>query len=74
MDVARAIPILVQFGIGAVLSAIGVWCGVRSGYVDLGVKSDRNAVILIVAGFVALLALYCLFTFVTPNIPAEPAV
>ena len=73
MDMARVWPIIVEFGGGAVLCAIGVWCGIRSGSLDLSHREDKRLLLTIVGGFVALLALYAFFTFIAPNWPAEAA-
>ncbi len=70
-DLPRIIPIFVQFGVGAVLCTIGVWCGIGSGFVDLKVAEDRRAVAIVVVGFVGLLLLAVVFTFWLPNLPAE---
>ena len=35
MNMARVWPIVLQYGAGAVLCGIGVWCGIRSGFLDL---------------------------------------
>ena len=35
MNMMRVWPIVLQYGVGAVLCGIGVWCGIRSGYLDL---------------------------------------
>ena len=73
MDMARVWPMICQFGIGGVLAAIGFWCGITSGYLDLKNAADRRFTLLMVAGFLALLLLSCAFTFWLPNIPAEAA-
>ena len=73
MEMARVWPIVCQFGIGAVLCALGTWAGIRSGYLDLGNPGDRRIVVVIVVGYVALLILSCLFTFWLPFVPAEAA-
>lgn len=72
-DWPRILPIVVQFGVGAVLCAIGVVAGIRSGYVDLSVAEDRRAVRIVIGGFIALLILFAVFTFWLPNLPAEAA-
>lgn len=73
MDMARVWPILWQFGIGAVLCAIGLWCGITSGYLDLKVAEDKRTAYIICGGYLGLLILSCVFTFWLPNLPAEPA-
>lgn len=72
MDMARVWPIVVQFGFGAVLCAIGLWCGWRSGYLDLRLREDRRLVAMIVGGFAGLLALVCAFTFWLPYVSSAP--
>lgn len=73
MDMARVWPIVMQFGIGGVMCAIGVWCGLRSGYLDLKYSADRRMIGLIVAGYFGLLILLSLFTFWLPFVPADSA-
>ncbi len=73
MGMERILPILVEFGVGAVLCAIGVWCGVSSGYINLKDPRDQRIVWTIVGGFVGLLIFYCAFTFWLPYLPAEAA-
>ena len=72
-DMARILPIFVQFGGGFILSAIGLWCGIKSNYLDLSVPEDKRVVYIIVGGFVFLLLLSCAFTFWLPNLPVEAA-
>lgn len=72
-DMARVWPIIVQFGVGAVLCAIGVWAGLSSGYLDLKLPEDKRALWYVVGGFLGLLALSAVFTFWLPNVPAETA-
>ncbi len=69
MDMLRVYPIIVQFGVGAVLCAIGLWAGLASGYLNLKLPRDRRTVVIIAAGFVALLALAVVFTFWLPFVP-----
>jgi hypothetical protein len=68
VEMARAWPIVLQFGLGAVLCAIGLWCGWRSGYLDLRLREDRWLIAMIVGGFAGLLALLCAFTFWLPYV------
>ena len=70
-DMARIIPLFVQFGGGAILCAIGLWCGITSGYLDFKFREDKRLVGIIIGGFVFLLILAAMFTFWLPNIPAE---
>lgn len=70
-DMARVWPIVVQFGGGFVLCAIGLWAGISSKYLDLTNAEDKRVVYIIIGGFLFLLLLSCAFTFWLPNIPAE---
>lgn len=67
-DMARIWPIFIQFGVGAVLCAIGIWAGITSGFLDFTLPADRRSVGIIIAGFVGLLILACAFTFWLPNL------
>ena len=69
VEMARVWPIIIQFGGGAVLCAIGLWAGLSSGYLDLKIPEDRRAVGVVFAGFVGLLILSCIFTFWLPFLP-----
>ncbi|HEO69906.1 MAG TPA: hypothetical protein ENN80_01485 [Candidatus Hydrogenedentes bacterium] len=71
MDMARAWPIVLQFGVGSVLCAVGLWGGIRSGYLDLANRADRRTIYIIIGGFLALLAFSCAFTFWLPYLPKE---
>jgi hypothetical protein len=73
MDMARVWPIVMQFGIGGIMCVFGVWCGLRSGYLDLKYRSDRRMIGLIVAGYLGLLILVGLFTFWLPFVPTDSA-
>lgn len=66
MDMMRIWPILVQFGVGGLMCAVGLWAGWRSGYLDMALPGDRRLVVIVVAGFVGLLALAAAFTFWLP--------
>jgi hypothetical protein len=68
VEMARVLPILVQFGGGAILCAIGIGAGLRSGYLDLSLPADRRAIGIIVAGYFLLLGLACAFTFWLPHL------
>lgn len=72
MDWARVLPIFVQFGGGALLCAVGVWAGLTSGYVDTSLRNDRRALAIVVAGYVGLLVLACVFTLWLPTALPEP--
>ncbi len=52
---------------------IGVWCGIRSGFLDLKQAEGKRLLAMIVGGFFAMLALACLFTFWLPFLPREVA-
>lgn len=68
----RILPILVQFGVGAALCGIGVWAGLRSGYLDLGLSRDRRIIVIVFGGYFALLLLAVAFTFWLPFAVPEP--
>ena len=72
-DMERVWPILVQFGGGLVLCAIGTWAGIQSKYLDLTNREDKRLVYIIIGGYVFLLVFSCVFTFWLPNVPAEAA-
>ncbi|HUV67987.1 MAG TPA: hypothetical protein VMW24_29115 [Sedimentisphaerales bacterium] len=67
MDMLRVWPIVCEFGVGALLCLVGIWCGLRGGYLDLKVAEDRRLLITLVAGYFLLLAVICVFTFLAPN-------
>jgi hypothetical protein len=69
MNMMRVWPVVLQYGVGAVLCAIGVWCGLRSGYLDLQYREDRRALWIIIGGFIGMLLLSCVFTFWLPFVP-----
>ena len=71
MNMARVWPIVLQYGAGALLCAIGVWCGIRSGFLDLDSAEGKRLFAIIVGGFLAMLALVCIFTFWLPFVPGE---
>ena len=66
VNMARVWPIVCQYGVGAVLMTIGLWCGIRSGYLDLKSREDRRTIAVFILGFIAFLALMCVFTFWAP--------
>jgi len=66
MDMLRVWPIVCQFGIGAFLCMVGILCGLRGGYLDLKVAEDRRLLVTLVAGYLFMLALACIFTFWAP--------
>lgn len=71
MEMARVWPIICQFGFGAVLCTIGIWCGLSSGYLDLTHRDDRRLLVAIWAGYFGLLILACVFTFWLPHLPGK---
>ncbi len=73
MNMARVWPIVLQYGVGAVLCGIGVWCGIRSGFLDLKSQDGKRLLFIIVGGFLAMLALVCAFTFWLPFVPKAAA-
>ena len=70
-DMARIWPIIVQFGGGAVLCFIGLWCGIKSKYLDMNVPEDKRLAYIFVGGFILLLLCASAFTFWLPNLPVE---
>ena len=71
VEMSRILPILVQFGGGALLCWVGVHAGLKSGYLDLNLAQDRRALVIVVGGYLALLVLYCAFTFWLPFMTIE---
>jgi len=67
MDMMRVWPIVCEFGIGAILSLVGIWCGLRGGYLNLKIAEDRRLLVAFIAGYFLLLAVICVFTFLAPN-------
>jgi len=67
MDMLRVWPIVCEFGIGALLCIVGIWCGLRGGYLNLKIAEDRRLLIALIAGYFLLLAVVCVFTFLAPN-------
>jgi hypothetical protein len=72
-DMARIWPIIVQFGGGSILCLIGLWCGLKSNYLDMNTPEDKRLVYIIIGGFLFLLILSSIFTFWLPNLPVEAA-
>ncbi|GMV99119.1 MAG: hypothetical protein AMXMBFR84_02580 [Candidatus Hydrogenedentota bacterium] len=73
MDWARVLPIVCEFGVGAILCGLGLWSGWRSGFLDPKLPDDRRMIGWIVGGYLGLLAFYCAFTFWLPFVPREAA-
>ena len=67
MNLLRVWPIICQYGIGAVLCLIGIWCGLRGKYLDLKIKEDRRLLVILIAGFLLMLAIVSVFTFLAPK-------
>ena len=67
MNMLRVWPIICQFGIGAVLCFVGIWCGLRGRYLDLKIAEDRRLLVILIAGFLLMLAIVCIFTFLAPG-------
>ncbi len=63
----RVWPIICQFGVGALLCIIGIWGGLRGGYLNLKITEDRRLLVILVGGFLLMLAIVCIFTFLAPN-------
>ena len=63
----RVWPIICQYGIGAVLCLIGILCGLRGKYLDLKIAEDRRLLAILIAGFLLMLAVVCIFTFLAPE-------
>ena len=66
MNMLRVWPIVCEFGIGAILCIVGIWCGLRGGYLDLKIAEDRRLLVTFIAGYLFMLALVCVFTFLAP--------
>jgi len=73
MNMLRVWPIVCEFGVGAVLCFVGIWCGLRGKYLDLKVPEDRRLLATLVAGYLLLLAVMCVFTFLAPGWGGEGA-
>jgi hypothetical protein len=67
MNMLRVWPIICQFGVGAILCLIGIWGGLRNGYLDLKTTDDRRLLAILIGGFLLMLAIVCFFTFLAPN-------
>ena len=68
MNWAHTLPILTQFGGGAVLCLVGIIAGLKSGYLNLQVRDDRRSIYVIIAGYLALLLYNCIFTYWLPYV------
>jgi len=67
MNMLRVWPIVCEFGVGALLCIVGIWCGLRGGYLDLKIAEDRRLLVILVAGYLFMLAIVCVFTFLAPG-------
>jgi len=63
----RVWPIFCEFGVGALLCVVGIWCGLRGGYLDLKISEDRRLLVILIAGYMFMLAIVCVFTFLAPG-------
>jgi hypothetical protein len=63
----RIWPIICEFGIGAILCIIGIWGGLRGGYLNLKTNEDRRLLLILIGGYLLMLAIVCFFTFLAPN-------
>ena len=63
----RVWPIICEFGIGAILCIIGIWGGLRGGYLNLKTKEDRRLLLILIGGYLLMLAIVSFFTFLAPN-------
>jgi hypothetical protein len=66
VNMVRVWPILCQFGIGALLCLVGICCGLRGKYLDLKIAEDRRLLGVLILGYVLMLAIVCVFTFLAP--------
>ncbi len=67
MNMLRVWPIFCQFGVGALLCLVGIWGGLRGGYLNLKITEDRRLLVILVAGYLFMLAIVCVFTFLSPG-------
>ncbi len=67
MNMLRVWPIVCEFGVGALLCLVGIWCGLRGGYLNLKIAEDRRLLVILVAGYLFMLAIACVFTFLAPG-------
>jgi len=51
VNMLRVWPIVCQFGIGAVLCLVGIWCGLRGKYLDMRIAEDRRLLAILIAGY-----------------------
>ena len=67
MNMLRVWPIVCEFGVGALLCLVGIWCGLRGGYLNLKIAEDRRLLVILMAGYLFMLAIVCVFTFLAPG-------
>jgi len=67
MNMLRVWPIVCEFGVGAMLCLVGIFCGLRGGYLNLRIAEDRRLLVILVAGYLFMLAIVCVFTFLAPG-------
>jgi hypothetical protein len=67
VNMLRVWPIICQFGVGGLLCLIGIWAGLRGGYLNLRVAEDRRLLVILIAGYLFLLVLMSIFTFLSPH-------
>ncbi len=67
MNMLRVWPIICQFGVGAILCLVGIWCGLRGNYLDMKIAEDRRLLAILIAGYLLMLAIVCIFTFWAPG-------
>jgi hypothetical protein len=67
MNMLRVWPIFCEFGVGALLCIVGIWCGLRGGYLNLKIAEDRRLLIILIAGYMFMLGIMCVFTFLAPG-------
>lgn len=67
MDMLRVWPIVCQFGVGGMLVALGIWAGLKGGYLNLRRAEGQRLLAALIGGYLFLLIVSCLFTFIAPN-------
>jgi hypothetical protein len=68
--VERLLPILVQFGVGAGLLALGIYAGWKGGYFSQNRSEGVRILRWLVSGYLFFLVLAILFTYVLPYLPS----
>ena len=67
MDMLRVWPVICQFGIGGLLFSLGMWGGLKGGYLNPNVPEDKRLIAILIGGYFLFLIVSCLFTFLAPN-------